>query len=281
MEIGGSKYVSGSARRRPEPKPPSPGFYQLADRAGGLTRHDERPGPRLRVEPTPYSLLFADSGDTRTTATAYAVGETRPRPSEPYPQQREPEGEPYGSRFVLKIPEITLTPALKNALQQSMRRDARAKGTEIRISDKETVEIEALGDAALNWDLIPVSQRLLGMLQAGLEPGEMAEWLLLSDGGFQITTNGQGGVALSPGDREITPAHLCKCVDKLLQLGCPDLAKDGLRHLFLACLFPVSGLTDGRPWPGDLGDGAKQLAGSHIRNQPWAAWARAELDKLG
>lgn len=65
------------------------------------------------MEPTPYSLLFADSGDTRTTATAYAVGETRPRPSTIYPQQHEPEGEPYGSRFVLKIPEITLTPDLK------------------------------------------------------------------------------------------------------------------------------------------------------------------------
>jgi hypothetical protein len=280
MEIGGSKYVNGSARRRPEPQPPPPGFYQLADRTGGLTRHDERSRQR-RVEPTPYSLLFADSGGTRTTATAYAVGETRPRPSTIYPQQREPEGEPYGSRFVLKIPEITLTPDLKNALLQSMRSDARVEDTEFRIGDNNTVEIEALGDRAFASDLIPVSQRLFGMLQAGLEPDEMAELLVLFEGKYDINTDRKGGVALSLGDREITSADLCKCVDKLLQLGCPDLAKDGLRHLYYACLFQVSGLTDGKPWPGDPGDGAKRLAGSQISNQPWAAWARAALDKLG
>lgn len=160
------------------------------------------------MEPTPNSLLFADSGGTRTTATAYAVGETRPRPSTV--NQREPEGEPYGSRFVLKIPEITLTPALKNALLQSMRSDARVEDTEFRIGDNNTVEIEALGDRAFASDLMPVSQRLSGMLQAGLEPDEMAELLVLFEGKYDINTDGKGAWLFLQG---IARSHLQTCAN--------------------------------------------------------------------
>jgi hypothetical protein len=234
MRMCDENYRPRITLRRLEPQPPPPGFYQteLADRTAGLIGYNDRP-----------------------------------RPSTIYPQ-REPVGEYYGSHFVLKFPEITLTPKLKEALLLSMQSDARDKSTEFRIGDKETVEIEALGDRTFRSDLHPVNQRLLAMLQAGLEPDEMAELLLLFDGRFEITANTEGGVFFSSVDREITPSHLFKCIDKLLQLDFPGLAKDALREFH-------------NNWVLQNPDMAKQLISSQISNQPWAAWARAELDKLG
>jgi hypothetical protein len=84
-----------------------------------------------------------------------------------------------------------------------MRSDARVEDTEFRIGDNNTVEIEALGDR-------PVSQRLSGMLQAGLEPDEMAELLVLFEGKYDINTDGKGAWLFLQG---IARSHLQTCAN--------------------------------------------------------------------
>ncbi len=91
-----------------------------------------------------------------------------------------------------------------------MRSDARVEDTEFRIGDNNTVEIEALGDTAFASDLIPVSQRLFGMLQAGLEPDEMAELLVLFEGKYDLNTDGKGAWLCLQG---IARSHLQTCAN--------------------------------------------------------------------
>ncbi len=198
-----------------------------------------------KLEPTRRGRYTAQTHDIALSQRTGALPEyrQRPKPDTVYPQGRnlrEIEG-----GFMLDFPEIKFTKTLKQALEQSLkdRRTDRPVKWEVSEGRDGGIEIKVLGELASHWDLLPVSQQMTGMLQAGLGPDEMAGLMILFDGLHYIGNDGKGGVSLdvpSSGlDEKKYPSQMhvakrqVKIIDSLLQLGFPDLAKQALKQIWI------------------------------------------------
>ncbi len=250
MEIGGANYLPKASQRHPDPK------------LGGL-------------------IYRTSLGEASNEVISY---DQRPPSSTVYPHQKEPYQTKDG--FGLCFPELALTPELKDALLVSMKPDV-PPGTNITIEQRNVggIEIRTRGDAATKWDLIPVGRRILGMLQTGLSAKEMADLLTVFDGQYEIINNNCNNSA--PGkvflayygnradekfpDQMHVAAFQIRCIQKLLNLGCRDLAEQALAELHKG--FEFHGVLRGR-------DDGKALAWQQIKSQPWAHWGRTILDKV-
>lgn len=229
------------------------------------------------------------TGQAPANATASRMGETvsglasydrRPRPDTVYPAEPEPIGEPNGGYFFLEFPEIRLTPKLKEALSLSLKIDFQTEGTTIEISGgRKGTRIEASGRGADKWLLIPLARRLFGMLQAGFTPDEYAELLVLFDNAYTTMADGKGGVGFfgsGNNNDEKYPSqyhiarHNAECISKLLELKCPDLAREALVMMYNGFIFHTGGSDDK----------AKYHVRQIVCNQAWKGWAEEELAKI-
>ena len=127
--------------------------------------------------------------------------------------------------------------------------------------------------------LIPLARRLFGMLQAGFTPDEYAELLVLFDNAYTTMADGKGGVGFfgsGNNNDEKYPSqyhiarHNAECISKLLELKCPDLAREALVMMYNGFIFHTGGSDDK----------AKYHVRQIVFNQAWKGWAEEELAKI-
>jgi hypothetical protein len=235
------------------------------------------------IRPANQKPANVKAGWARESVEELIRYDQRPRPSIVYPQQREARKIEGG--FAIDFPELKPTPSLKRALLRTMEsgvKNLKPRPTfSIVEGDRGGIELRMVGNAGPS-DLPYLTTGIMGMLQANLTSNEIADLLDLFDGLYVITNNGKGDVCLyvdQIDDKKYSgqihlDEHQFKCITKLLDLGCVELAKNALEEFYKACTA-YSILSLGRD---DLG---KKMALSQISNQPWAAWARSILDQFG